>query len=409
MSESQQQFGRADDEGNVYLITDGEERWVGQFPGQSPAEALAFYERKYRDLAGQLTLLEQRARRGAKAKDLKKSVTTLTEALVEPAVIGDVPALRARLDAVKTQLGDLEQQQSEQASQAVEQAARDREAIVVEIEQLAATPAERIRWKDTQAQVQALFDRWKEHQRTAARIPKAQADALWARFRAARHTLDEGRRAFFSHLDEQHKGAKATKQRLIEQAEALAAQDEPRVNDYRALLDQWKAAGRAGGKTDDRLWEQFKAAGDVVFAKKQQHDAVEDEQFQKNLEVKEQLLVKAEALLPVTDWEAARASLRRIQDEWDAAGKVPRNAIKTVEGRLRAVEEAVKRAEQEHWRASDTTLTERATGLAAQLQESIADLEAQIAAAQAAGDTAKVEELTSALHTQQAWLRATGV
>lgn len=409
MSETHQhQFGRADDEGNVYLTTADGERWVGQYPG-TPEEALGFYERKYQDLAGQVNLAEQRARGGAKAKDMRKSVQTLREALTEPAVVGDVAALTARVDALAAKVDDLDAAQRQQSAEAVIRAGEEREAIVAEIERLAATPAEQIRWKDVHAKVEEIFGRWKEHQRTTARLPKTQADALWNRFKHARRTLEDGRRAFFAQLDEHHKEAKRIKQELIAEAQRLAEQAEPRVNDYRALLDRWKAAGRAGAKIDDRLWEQFKAAGDAVFAKKHEQDALTDAEYRENLTQKEALLVKAEALLPVTDWRSARASLRHIQDEWDAIGRVPRESVRTVEGRLRAVEDAVREAEERSWKRSDTSRTERATGLAQQLQESIADLQRQLDEAKASGDDRKAADLQGKIDTQRGWLRATGV
>jgi hypothetical protein len=40
-------------------------RIVGQYPDGTPAEALAYFERKFADLAGEVTLLEVRQRRGA--------------------------------------------------------------------------------------------------------------------------------------------------------------------------------------------------------------------------------------------------------------------------------------------------------------------------------------------------------
>nr|WP_269453788.1 DUF349 domain-containing protein [Pseudoclavibacter sp. 13-3] len=405
----QQQFGRADGEGNVYLITGDGERWVGQVTGATAEEALAFYSRKFQDLVGQVTLAEQRARTGAKARDVRKSVAALDEALKEPAVVGDLDALRTRVDALRTQVDALESKQQEQSAQAVAEAAAQREAIVEKIEQLAATPVANIRWKDVHGQVEQIFGEWKEHQRTTARLPKQQADALWARFKQSRRKLEDGRRAFFAGLDEQHRTAKQTKQQLVEEAQKLAEQAEPRVNDYRALLDRWKAAGRAGAKVDDRLWEQFKAAGDVIFAKKQEHDAVTDAEYAENLQKKEGVLTRAEALLPVTDWKAARSALRRLQDEWDEIGRVPRASMRSVEARLHAVETAVKEAEDAHWSKRNSEKSDRATGLAAQLQQSIADLETELADAQAAGDDKKAAEVSAALETQRSWLKATGI
>src|SRR5690606_35633392 len=117
-------------------------------------------------------------------------------------------------------------------------------------------------------------------------LPKADRDALWARFRAARTTIETGRRAFFAELDAAHKQVRARKQRLIEQAEALADRGADGIGAYRALLEEWKAAGRAGKKADDALWAKFSAAGDVLFAAKAEQDAKDDEEFAGNLTLK---------------------------------------------------------------------------------------------------------------------------
>ena len=76
-------------------------------------------------------------------------------------------------------------------------------------------------------------------------------------------------------------------------------------------------------------------------------------------------------IIPVTDARAARAELRRIQDRWARAGKVPRDAMREVEGRMRAVEEAVGKAQEEAWRRSNPEARARASSTVAQLRDSI--------------------------------------
>ena len=76
MTESDQQpWGRVDETGTVFVRTSDGEREVGQYPDATAEEALAYFERKYADLAGQVTLLEQRVKRGAPATDISKAVT----------------------------------------------------------------------------------------------------------------------------------------------------------------------------------------------------------------------------------------------------------------------------------------------------------------------------------------------
>src|SRR5690606_37997614 len=112
----------------------------------------------------------------------------------------------------------------------------------------------------------------------------------------------------------------------------------------------------------------------------------------------------AESLVPVKDLAAAKARLRDLQDRWERAGKVPRADVQRVEGRMRAVEQAVRDADQAQWRRSNPETRARAEGAAAQLNAAIAGLEADLAAAQEVGDARKVAEAQAALDARRAWL-----
>lgn len=83
---------------------------------------------------------------------------------------------------------------------------------------------------------------------------------------------------------------------------------------------------------------------------------------------------------------------------------MPRADVQRVEGRLRAVERAIKDAEQAQWDRSNPETKARAEGALAQLEQGIHQLEEDLAAAQTAGNNKKVKELTDALAARTAWL-----
>ncbi|MCA1942545.1 MAG: DUF349 domain-containing protein [Yonghaparkia sp.] len=406
MSANESTWGRVDETGTVYVTDRGAERAVGQYPDGTPEEALAYFTRKYTELEGQVRLLEQRARAGAPAADVAKTVTALTEALETAAAVGDLEALRTRVAALSTTVEKLTEAQQAEAAAATEAAIAERVAIVEAAEALAAKDPQSIQWKKATADVDALFTRWKDHQQSGPRIPKKQADDLWKRFRAARSTVDGHRRSYFAGLDAEHKEVRARKQALVEKAVALAPQGPAGIPAYRRLLDEWKTAGRAGKKIDDALWEQFKAAGDALYAAKAEVDARENEEYAGNLQVKLALLDEAAPLLTATDRVQARSTLSSIQRRWEAAGKVPRDQVRVVEDRLRQIELAVKKLEEDHWNRTDPEKKARSEGLAAQLEQAIAGLEADLAAATAAKDARKIAEITEALEARRAWLSA---
>ncbi|RZS66160.1 uncharacterized protein DUF349 [Agromyces ramosus] len=409
MTDSEQQpWGRVDETGTVFVRTADGEREVGQYPDATPEEALAYFERKYADLAGQVGLLEQRARRGAPAADVAKAVTNLRESVAGAHAVGDLDALARRLEALSGTAKELTEQQQAESKAALDEAIAERTRIVEQAEALAAQDPAKTQWKQATAELDALFASWQQHQQDGPRLPKNEANELWKRFRTARSTIEQHRKAFFAELDAAHRDVRARKQALIERAEALAPRGGDAVADYRALLDEWKQAGRAGKKLDDALWAKFKAAGDVLFQAKAEVDAQEDEAYRANLTEKLALLDEAEKLLTVTDPKQARNALNRVQRSWDEIGRVPRDQVRPVEDRLRKVETHVRSLEDERWQREDPEKKARSEGMLGQLQDAIAKLEAELAAAEAAGDQKAIASAREALEARRAWLKAVG-
>lgn len=404
----QQPWGRVDETGTVYVRTADGERAVGEYPDGSPEEALAYFERKYADLAGAVALLEQRARRGAPAADVAKAVAALQASVADARAVGDLDALSRRLEALSGTTAELTEQQQAEAKAALAEAVAERTSIVEAAEALAAQDPAKTQWKQTSAELDALFARWQKHQQEGPRLPKGEANELWKRFRTARSTIETHRKAFFAELDASHRDVRTRKQRLIERAEALAPRGADAVGDYRALLDEWKAAGRAGKKVDDALWAKFKAAGDVLFNAKAEIDARDDAEYRANLEQKLELLNEAETLLGEQDPKRARQQLNVVQRKWDEIGRVPRDQVRVVEDRLRKVETHVRQLEDERWQREDPEKKARSEGMLGQLQDAIAKLEAELAEAEAKGDAKAVAAARDALEARRAWLKAVG-
>jgi hypothetical protein len=401
-------WGRVDEHGVVFVRDHDEERQVGEYPDAEPAEALAYYERKYLDLASQVSLLEQRARRGAPPADVARAVQKLTETLQAPAAVGDLQALRDRVAALSGTVEDLTAQRSEEHKAQVEQARTERVAIVEEMEALAGRDPATVQWKATSQTVDALFARWQEAQRTGARLPKGEANDLWKRFRDARSSIDTQRRAYFAELDATQGAAREQKERIVARAEALSGSNGDAIGTYRNLLDEWKQAGRAGKRVDDALWARFRAAGDALYSAKAEEQAVQDAEFGDNLQVKLALLEEAEPLLKATEAQSARSRLTSIQRRWDAAGKVPRDQIRPIEDRLRKVEAHVASLEQDHWRRTNPETKARSEGLSSQLTAAIAKLETELEDARAAGDARRIKDAEDALNARRIWLDALG-
>lgn len=398
-------WGRVDGEGRVYVQDGDSEREVGQFPGAPVAEAMAFYVRRYLDLKANVDLFATRLPQ-LSVREIDQTLSSLQEALKEPAAVGDLEGLRARFAALMSVAAERREAVSAERAAAKEQALKERTALVEEAEKVAAQDPARTQWKNSGAKLRELLEQWKEAQRRGPRLDRPTEDALWKRFSHARTTFDRHRRQFFSELDARQTQVKTAKEALI--ARAIELQDstdwQGTSAKYRQLMEEWKKAGRASRKEDDALWARFREAQQVFFDARRAKDAAVDAEYAENLKVKEELAAKAEALLPIKDPKAAKRALRPIQDAWDEAGRVPRNAVRRIEGRMRAVEDAIREAENAEWRRSDPETKARAEGLAGQLEASIAELESDLAAAQAAGNSQKVAEAEAALTARRAWL-----
>jgi len=407
-SNEQAPWGRVDETGTVYVREATGERVVGEYPDGTAEEALAYFERKFVELAGQVTLLEQRAKRGAPANDIAKAVATLSSTVAGANAVGNLAALQTRLEALGGAVSELTEKQSEEAKAAVTVALTERTALVVEAETLAAADPAKAQWKQVTATLDDIFARWQKHQQEGPRLPKNDSNELWKRFRAARSTIDQHRKAFFAELDSTHKDARTRKQDLVAKAEALVPKGIDGIPSYRSLLDEWKLAGRAGKKIDDALWAKFKAAGDLLYSAKSEVDAQDNVEFEANLALKLELLTEAEPLLNQTDRVKAKEALLSVQRRWDAIGKVPRDKVKPIEDRLRKVETAVRKLDEDHWQRSNPEKQARSQGLASQLNDAIARLEEELADAKAKGDAKKVAAAEEALNARKIWLDALG-
>ncbi len=401
------EFGRVGEDGTVYVRTPDGERAVGSYPGSTPEEALAYFARKYDELYAAAQLLEQRVTQtDLSSHDARESLRHLREQIGEANVVGDLPALEALVERIEDEIEAKAAAEAEQRAAARAEAAKAREALVVEAEELAAREPQKIQWKVASARMRELLEEWKRHQRTGPRLDKETENALWQRFSAARNAFDRNRKAWFSQLDEMHEQAKRIKTRLVEEAEALAKSRDwgPTAGAFKRLMQQWRQAGRAQRADDDALWKRFKAAQDAFFEAKDAVVAAENAQFAENLKVKEALLEEAEALLPVTDLDRAKTALRSIQERWDAAGKVPREDMARVEGRLRKVEQAIRDLEEERWRRSNPEVAARAQSMVEQLERAVQGLEQDLEAARASGDEKRIQEAEQALEARRQWL-----
>jgi Domain of Unknown Function (DUF349) len=392
-------FGRVDPDGTVYVRTSEGERSVGQVPGVPAEEALAFFTRRFEALELEVSLLETRiASQTVSPDDALGSIKAVRAAVSQAHAVGDLDGLMARLDALIPVIAEHRaERRAERARQSQE--ARDaKERFVLEAERLAAGND----WRGGVNRFRVLLDEWK----ALPRLDRATDDALWHRFSSARTTYTRRRKAQFAQQAEQRETARVTKEKLVAEAEELANSTDwaAGTSAYRDLMSSWKAAGPAPREVDELLWKRFRAAQDTFFAARQAAQSEQDQEFLQNLQAKEALLAEGEQLLPVSDLTAAKTAYRNLLERWNAIGKVPRESIRPLESRLRAIEKAISAAEDERWRRNNPEARARAEDTAAKLEAQINALEDKAARAEARGDQRAAQEAADSAATYREWL-----
>jgi len=388
-------FGRVDDDGTVWLISSAGERVIGSWQAGDRDAAFAHFGRRFDDLSTEITLMEERLASGTgDARKIKANASALAETLPTACVLGDVDELAGRLAGLveladATATADRSRREEHRASQTAR-----KETLAAEAEDLAANATQ---WKTAGDRMRAILDEWK----TITGLDRKVDDALWKRYSAARETFNRRRGSHFAELDRERSGVRQAKEELCERAEELSDSTDWTATsaEFRKLLTEWKAAGRATRDVDDALWHRFKAAQDTFFTARNAATAEKDAELRVNATAKEALLLEAEKL-DTSNLDAARVALRSITEKWDAIGRVPRERSAELERRLRAVEKKVRDAGEVDW--SDPQAQARAE----QFRSRAEQYEQQAQKAAAAGRTKDAEEAKANAEQWRQWAEA---
>jgi hypothetical protein len=150
-------------------------------------------------------------------------------------------------------------------------------------------------------------------------------------------------------------------------------------------MAEWKAAGRASRDVEDALWQKFRGAQDAFFARRARVLSEREALQVTNQQRKEAIIREAEQV-DVSDPRAAQAALRELQARYDDIGQVPREVMRTTDGRMRAAEQRVRDAVEAQWRRGSV----ESNPFLAELRARLSEAEAKLARARAAGDAARI-------------------
>jgi Domain of Unknown Function (DUF349) len=389
-------FGRIDDEGTVYVKTAAGERVVGSWHAGTPDEGLAHFARRFADIVTEVDLIE--ARLGTGAADPAHSIASLRRirtSLDEAHVVGDLDGLASRLDKL-TAVAEQKAAEGRAARDVARAEALTRKTgLVEEAEQIA---AESTQWKSAGDRMREILEEWK----TIKGVDKRADGELWKRYSAARDAFTRRRGTHFASLDAQRKQATGRKDELVAEAESLKDSTEwtATANRLKELMTEWKAAPRAAKDVEQKLWERFRAAQDAFFAHRSEVFSARDAEQKQSLDRRHSLLAEAESLDIEANPHAAQQRLREIQAQWHDSGRVSRDVASGLDRRLRAVDDKVRAAMDSAWRRT----TPDSNPLLTQMREQVAEAEARLQRAEAAGDARRVKEAQEALAAKRRFL-----
>ncbi len=153
-------------------------------------------------------------------------------------------------------------------------------------------------------------------------------------------------------------------------------------------MTRWKAAGAAPRDIDDALWAEFRGIQDDFFNARSSVLSEQDAEFktQPRRPSWPCWTRPRQRILPVSDLDTAKAGFRTFLEKYNAYGRVPREQMRTLDARVKALETAVRSAEEDEWRRTDPQARARAEETVAMLASEIDKLTEKVAKADARGD-----------------------
>lgn len=188
-------------------------------------------------------------------------------------------------------------------------------------------------------ELQRIHTAWKE----IGPVSLEDKEPLWEQFKAASSVLHEKRRVKFEEQKVQNSARLEAKVAKVAEAEALKEREPKshqawqnvteKLNELRSELGK---IGRTFGSQSDELWTRFKAVERWAYKERNNFYKDRKKNLKSALDVKLQIVEKAEALAQRTDFGAAAKEMKQLQQEWKDSGFAPKKATDELWARFRA-------------------------------------------------------------------------
>ncbi len=119
--------------------------------------------------------------------------------------------------------------------------------------------------------------------------------------------------------------------------------------EFRDLQAKWKSIGSVPVDKAKDLWDNYNHTVEKFYDFVKINNDFRDLDFRKNLEAKNELCEKAEALIQEKDAVKAFNDLQRLHDEWKELGPVAKSERENIWNRFKAATSVINRKHQEHF------------------------------------------------------------
>ena len=218
---------------------------------------------------------------------------------------------------------------------------------------------------DAFQKLQKLHEEWRE----IGPVAMEHKEELWARFKNASTIINRRHQEHFESIKAEQVSNFERKSALCEEVEKIVAEAPTshkawnKVSErVQAIQAEWRTIGFAPKKENNKVYDRFRAACDKFFEAKHAFYSEAKDDMAKNLEVKNNLCERAEAIAEREDWAKATEELLALQAEWKKSGTVARKYADVVWKRFRAACDKFFERKSQHYSTVDN---EYATNLAA--------------------------------------------
>ena len=175
-------------------------------------------------------------------------------------------------------------------------------------------------WEKQTKAIIEIQQEWK----TIGFAPQKMNVKIFERFRAACDDFFGKKGAFFKEMKERFAENAAKKQKLVEQAQALADSTEWRSTSDKliALQKEWKTIGIVPKKLGDQLWNDFLTACNKFFEARNAATAGTRNEERENLEKKKNIIEQLTALAE-EGGDDLQEKVQQLTDEFNQIGHVP--------------------------------------------------------------------------------------